>query len=72
MIQTFSVVRDFNAMTAISGRLREFKSGELIAVDSAQAGDVVAIESESRIFLVDRRVFEISCKRNNDGAAPFF
>ena len=72
MIQTFKVIRDFEGSAPISGQIRRFRSGEIILVDGAAAGDLVSIELDSRIFVTDRNLFEASCKKINSGATPFF
>ena len=71
MAGAFNVVNGFKATNVNSGREREFKPGEKLAGGEQTDGNVT-IEIDNSFFLVELSVFEKCCKRNNDGAAPFF
>lgn len=72
MVQSFKVISEFDGSAPISGQIRRFLSGEVLWVDKAAGGDLVAIEVDSRVFVAKRDLFETSCKKINDGAMPFF
>jgi hypothetical protein len=71
MTLPFTVVRAFNANSAISSRERRFEPGETLLCDTGQTGAIVTIEVDKSLFLIGRPTFETCCKFKNEGA-PFF
>lgn len=61
MTLLYGVIRPFKAMTAISGRERQFQLGETFLYDTGQAGTTVTIEADKSLFLVERSIFETYC-----------
>lgn len=71
MIQAFEVIREFEVSTAIAGRPRRLRAGEIIEVDTSQESDVLAFEMESQVLLVERSSLFACCKKSNYGATLF-
>jgi hypothetical protein len=67
MTQEFDVVQSFVAVAAISGAQRQFGPGDRIICNTAPDGPTITFQVESTFFLVERGVFELSCKRRNSG-----
>ncbi|HXX21105.1 MAG TPA: hypothetical protein VEJ46_17010 [Candidatus Acidoferrum sp.] len=57
----YSVAEPFKAMTAVSGRERQFRLGESFLCDPEQNDAKVVIEFDEFLFLVDRSTFEACC-----------
>jgi hypothetical protein len=66
MRKEYKVMRPFPATAPISGAQRAFQPGEIVVCDKAENGPTLTIEADdgafSNYFLVDRSVFEASCK----------
>jgi hypothetical protein len=62
MPKAFDVLRTFVAKNAISGRERMFNKSEIIIASPERAGPTVAIEVDSTFFVVERSIFDASCK----------
>jgi len=65
MLQEFKVMRPFTALAPISSAQRQFTAGEIVVCDTAQSGPTLTLEVRGAFtlfFLVERSVFEASCK----------
>jgi hypothetical protein len=65
MIQEYKVIRPFEATAPISGTRRQFSPGEIIVCDKKQGDSTLtfgAAGGMSTFYIVDRSVFEASCK----------
>jgi len=71
MTGAYNVVQAFKATNIFSGSEREFKLGETVLSDTRQADGMVTIEIDKSFFVVERSIFEVSCKWRNEGAAFF-
>jgi len=62
MKNLYRVVHPFAAATAISGRDRDFRPGELLDCDPSQEGGTVILEVDGFLYLAERATFEACCK----------
>ena len=66
----FEVIRSFAAVATISGIEREFKPGEMLTCDASLDGPAVTFEAEGVFFIVERPVFEVSCRARKPTTMP--
>ena len=69
MTHFYLVTCQFEAPNAISGRLRQFKPGEMFGCDAKRnsTGATITVEVDAAIFLVDRSILETCCRIENVG-----
>jgi len=58
----YSVIQQFTAKAAISGRERKFLPDEEFECDPAKPGETITIEADGFFFFVDRSIFKTCCK----------
>jgi len=66
----FEVVQPFTATATISRSQRQFKPGERIVSPTTPDESTVTFEVESVFYIVDRAVFEASCKARKPTTMP--
>jgi hypothetical protein len=67
----FNVIRAFEAIEPISGRLRRFAPGDLINRGSGQFGPNFTIEADMTFYVVDRATFEACCRFKNEPGSAY-
>jgi len=64
MPHLYVVTRQFEAPNAISGRMRQFKPGEMFGCDAKRnsTGTAITVEVDAAFFLVERSILETCCR----------
>jgi hypothetical protein len=71
MTLEYRVLREFEAIEAISQRTKRLERGTVITYDTDQTGPTVIVEADMTLFLIDRSTFKACCEFKNEPGSAY-